>query len=412
MKSTFYVSICLLLAMAMLLGGCGSPAVNEITAKNTGKITADPAALTEEANTAVTELALRLLKNCPSDGDTLISPTSILCALAMTTNGAEGETLSQLEDLFGISADELNAYMAAFLATLDDSDGSKLSSACSLWLRDDEKLKINDSFIEKNAGYYDSAVFTAPFDAGTADSINSWVEKNTGGMVKNIIDNIPDNAMLYLINAVAFEAEWQKAYTADQVEQGSFTNAEGEDRIVDFMDSEEHTYISDGRASGFIKYYKGGRYAFAALLPENGVSLEDYISGLTGEGLRGMLTAPEAITVVASLPKFESECSLELADTLKTLGVTDIFDADTADLSGIGSYDGEPLYVSRVLHKCHIAVDEQGTKAGAATAVEAVAGAAFVQDIRYVTLNRPFVYMILDCATMTPVFIGTVTDIG
>ena len=411
MKSMFYVSICLLLAMAMLLGGCGSPAVNEITAKNTEKITADPAALTEEANKAVTELALRLLKNCPSDGDTLISPTSILCALAMTANGAEGDTLSQLEDLFGMSADELNVYMAAFLATLDDSDGSKLSSACSLWLREDEKLKINDSFIEKNAGYYDSAVLTPPFDAGTVESINSWVKKNTGGMVEKILDRIPDDAMLYLINAVAFDAKWQAVYTADQVEQGSFTNAAGEDRIADFMDSEEHTYISDGRASGFIKYYEGGRYAFAALLPESGVSLEDYISDLTGESLYAMLTAPESTTVVASLPKFESECSLELADALKELGVTDMFDAERADLSGIGSYDGEPLYVSRVLHKCHIAVNEQGTKAGAATAVEAVCGAAFVQDIKYVTLNRPFMYMILDCATMTPVFIGTVTDI-
>lgn len=187
MKSMFYVSICLLLAMAMLLGGCGSPAVSEITAKNIDKIAADPAALTEEANTAVTELALRLLKSCPSDGDTLISPTSILCALAMTANGAEGETLSQLEDLFGMSADELNAYMAAFLATLDDSEGSKLSSACSMWLRDDDKLKINDAFIEKNAGYYDSAVFTAPFDGGTLDSINSWVKKNTGGMIDRIL---------------------------------------------------------------------------------------------------------------------------------------------------------------------------------------------------------------------------------
>lgn len=411
MKSMFYVSICLLLAMAMLLGGCGSPAVNEITAKNTEKITADPAALTEEANKSVTELALRLLKNCPSDGDTLISPTSILCALAMTANGAEGDTLSQLEDLFGMSADELNVYMAAFLATLDNSDGSKLSSACSMWLREDEKLKINDSFIEKNAGYYDSAVLTAPFDAGTVESINSWVKKNTGGMVEKILDRIPDDAMLYLINAVAFDARWQAVYTADQVEQGSFTNAAGEDRIADFMDSEEHTYISDGRASGFIKYYEGGRYAFAALLPESGVSLEDYISGLTGESLHAMLTAPESTTVVASLPKFESECSLELADALKELGVTDMFDAERADLSGIGSYDGETLYVSRVLHKCHIAVNEQGTKAGAATAVEAVCGAAFVQDIKYVTLNRPFMYMILDCATMTPVFIGTVTDI-
>ena len=430
MKSMFYVSICLLLAMAMLLGGCGSPAVSEITARNTDKIAADPAALTEEANTAVTELALRLLKGCQSDGDTLISPTSILCALAMTANGAEGETLSQLEDLFGMSADELNAYMAAFLATLDDSDGSKLSSACSMWLRDDDKLKINDAFIEKNAGYYDSAlkindafieknagyydsaVFTAPFDGGTLDSINSWVKKNTDGMIDRILDKIPDDAMLYLINAVAFDAKWQTVYTADQVEQGSFTNAAGEDRIADFMDSEEHTYISDGSAAGFIKYYQGGRYAFAALLPESGVGIDEYIAGLSGESLRAMLTGAQSTTVIASLPKFDSSYSAELSDVLRALGVTELFDPDSADLSGIGSYDGMPLYVSRVLHKCHVSVNEQGTKAGAATAVENACGSAFIEEIKYVTLNRPFLYMILDCDTMTPVFIGTVTDIG
>ena len=412
MKSMFYVSICLLLAMAMLLGGCGSPAVSEITARNTDKIAADPASLTEEANTAVTELALRLLKGCQSDGDALISPTSILCALAMTANGAEGETLSQLEDLFGMSADELNAYMAAFLATLDDSEGSKLSSACSMWLRDDDKLKINDAFIEKNAGYYDSAVFTAPFDGGTLDSINSWVKKNTGGMIDRILDKIPDDAMLYLINAVAFDAKWQTVYTSDQVEQGSFTNADGEDRIADFMDSEEHTYISDGSAAGFIKYYQGGRYAFAALLPESGVGLDEYIAGLSGESLRAMLTGAQSTTVIASLPKFDSSYSAELSDVLRALGVTELFDPDSADLSGIGSYDGMPLYVSRVLHKCHVSVNEQGTKAGAATAVEAACGSAFIEEIKYVTLNRPFLYMILDCDTMTPVFIGTVTDIG
>ena len=281
-----------------------------------------------------------------------------------------------------------------------------------MWLRDDDKLKINDAFIEKNAGYYDSAVFTAPFDGGTLDSINSWVKKNTGGMIDRILDKIPDDAMLYLINAVAFDAKWQTVYTADQVEQGSFTNAAGEDRLVDFMDSEEHTYISDGSAAGFIKYYQGGRYAFAALLPERGVGLDEYIAGLSGESLRAMLTGAQSTTVIASLPKFDSSYSAELSDVLRALGVTELFDPDSADLSGIGSYDGMPLYVSRVLHKCHVSVNEQGTKAGAATAVEAACGSAFIEEIKYVTLNRPFMYMILDCETMTPVFIGTVTDIG
>ena len=125
-----------------------------------------------------------------------------------------------------------------------------------------------------------------------------------------------------------------------------------------------------------------------------------------------MLTGAQSTTVIASLPKFDSSYSAELSDVLRALGVTELFDPDSADLSGIGSYDGMPLYVSRVLHKCHVSVNEQGTKAGAATAVEAACGSAFIEEIKYVTLNRPFLYMILDCDTMTPVFIGTVTDIG
>lgn len=412
MKSMFYVSICLLLAMAMLLGGCGSAAVSEITARNTDKIAADPAALTEEANTAVTELALRLLKGCQSDGDTLISPTSILCALAMTANGAEGETLSQLEDLFGMSADELNAYMAAFLATLDDSDGSKLSSACSMWLREDPALKIKEEFLGKNARYYDSSVFTAPFDASTLSDINSWVKKNTGGMVDKILEEIPDAAMLYLINAVAFDAKWQSVYTENQVEPGTFTNAAGEDKNVDFMDSREYYYLDDGKATGFLKYYAGSHYAFAALLPNSGVALEEYIAGLSGEGLRAMLTEPQNTAVIASLPKFDSSCSLELSEALRTLGINELFDPGVAELSGIGRYADASLYVSRILHKCHVAVDEQGTKAGAVTAVEVAEGAAIIEELKYVVLNRPFLYMILDCNTMTPVFIGTLTDIS
>lgn len=411
MKKMMHASICLLLAMAVLLGGCGNGTVREVTAQNVEKTEVDPAALTDTASTAVTEFALRLLNNCDAEGDTLISPLSILCALAMTANGAENETLDQIESAVGMSIDELNEYMAAFLAALDSSEDSRLSSACSMWLRDDAELKINDAFIAENARYYDSAVFTAPFDGSTLDDINSWVKKNTGGMVDKIIDNIPDSSVLYLINAVAFDAKWRNVYTKDQVEQGTFTNAAGEDVSVDFMDSEEHVYLDDGNATGFLKYYSGGRYAFAALLPNSEIGLNEYIAGLSGEKLRAALTKSQNTTVVASLPKFDSSCSLELSDALNLLGIADLFDPEKADLSGIGSYGGAPLYVSRVLHKCHVTVDEQGTRAGAATAVDVECGAAFVQDIKYVALNRPFLYMIIDCNTMTPVFIGTVTDI-
>jgi serine protease inhibitor len=251
-----------------------------------------------------------------------------------------------------------------------------------------------------------------PFNNSTLNDINNWVEENTDGMIKDILDRIPKAAVMYLVNALAFDAEWNNIYYDYQVREGVFTKEDGVQQQAELMYSMEHQYLADTNAVGFIKYYADKKYAFAALLPDENISVIDYVDSLTGEKLASMLANPAGIQVNTAIPKFESENSIEMNDILKAMGMTDAFDYTVSDFSGIGSSIDGNLYISRVLHKTFIAVDEKGTKAGAATVEEMKDMSAEPKEIKTVYLDRPFVYMLIDCEANLPVFIGTLMDIS
>ena len=190
---------------------------------------------------------------------------------------------------------------------------------------------------------------------------------------------------------------------------------DGTRQDVDMMHSEEYTYLEDDLATGFIKYYKDRKYAFVAMLPNEGVSVSQYVDSLTGEHLRELLNNPQDLTVFASIPKFETEYDIEMSEVLQKMGMTDAFDWQVADFSRLGTYnvDGMNICINRVLHKTFISVSEQGTRAGAATAVEMVAeGAMEIVEFKEVVLDRPFVYMLIDCETNLPFFIGTMMNVN
>ena len=216
---------------------------------------------------------------------------------------------------------------------------------------------------------------------------------------------------MYLINALAFDAEWQVVYNESRVRDGVFTKEDGTKQNVELMYSEEQRFLEDTDATGFIKYYADQKYAFAALLPNEGVSVSDYIASLSGEKLHGMLSNARMVEVNAAIPKFEMEYEVQMNEIQKEMGMTDAFDPNASDLSGLGSSTRGNLFVSRVLHKTFITVDEKGTKAGAATVVEVSEESAPV-EVEEVYLNRPFVYMLIDCETNLPFFIGTAMDMG
>ena len=277
-------TMALFLALALLLlTACGGPAYQAEELK--GDASAVPAASAEAdlhgaGADAVTAFAVELLRQTDEGGSTLLSPVSVVYALAMTANGAAGETLAQMESVLGLSLEELNAYLRTYTDRLPEETGGRCSLANSIWLRDEaDRLTVEQSFLDAAAAWYDASVFSAPFDKSTLRDINAWVSDHTGGRIPSIVNQIPESAMIYLINALAFEGEWEDIYREDQVSGGTFTTEDGREQPAELMYGAESAYLEDSFATGFLKYYKDRNYAFAALLPNEGVSLEE-LSGL------------------------------------------------------------------------------------------------------------------------------------
>ena len=412
--SLVIISLLLVCAMAVNLTGC----TMEVQAKDLmDGITPNQVNALDDLgsqNADVTDFAIRLFKASEESGkNTLISPLSVLCALAMTANGAEEETLAQMEEVLGMTTEELNLYLYSYMQNLPQGEKYKLSLANSICFTEDERFTVNQDFLQTNANYYGADIYKAPFDNQTLKDINNWVKQNTDEMIPEILDKIPDEAIMYLVNALAFEAEWMEIYEKQQVRDGKFTKEDGTKQDVEFMYGTEGTYLEDENAIGFKKYYKGGKYAFVAMLPNEGVSVSEYIASLNGESLNALLSNPQYGTVYTSIPKFETEYTVEMAEILKGMGMTEAFDMYNADFEGLGTSTAGNIYISRVLHKTFISVGEKGTKAGAATVVEMADGAAAEpQEPKEVYLDRPFVYMLIDCENNIPFFIGTMMDVN
>ena len=372
---------------------------------------AEPAPADPESSEAAVDFALRLFRAGFRNGEnTLLSPLSVLNALGMTANGAAGETLAQMEDVFGLDRDQLNRYLRRFPASSDRPEDSALRQANSIWFNAGSGFTVDPAFLQTNADWYGADLFLACFDQATLGEINGWVNEKTDGMIPAILDRVPADAVMYLINALAFEADWERPYRRDDVRPGEFTAANGTKRNVEFLVSKERLYLENELAVGFLKPYAGGKYAFAALLPQEDVSLESLVDSLSGASLQALFGELRTETVSASLPKFETSWSAELSGLLRSLGMELPFDAANADFSGMGTADSGGLSISRVLHKTSLSVTEQGTRAGAATAVEMLKGISLNEH--QVVLDRPFVYMIVDGETFLPIFIGVLADPG
>lgn len=365
-------------------------------------------------NKEVTDFAMRLFKAGNIAGEnTLISPLSVLCALAMTANGAQDETLLQMEAVLGMPKEQLNRYVYSYMENLPQGKKYKLSLANSIWFTEDKRFTVNQDFLQTNADYYGAGIYSAPFNEQTCDDINRWVKDNTDGMIEKIINNIPAEAVMYLVNALAFEAEWSDIYEKHQVRDGVFTKEDGSTQEVKLMYGSDGSYLEDENASGFIKYYKGGKYAFVAMLPKEGVKVADYVSTLDGEKVSAMLANPKYATVRTAIPKFKTSFEVEMSGILAGMGMERAFDEDNAEFGALGTSNAGNIFISRVIHKTYIEVGEKGTRAGAATVVEMSDKAAMIEEEpKEVYLDRPFVYMIIDCENNIPFFIGTMMDAG
>jgi len=360
---------------------------------------------TAEYKLAAANFGVKLFAEVASkEGNQLISPYSVMTVLQLAANGAANKTLTEFESMLGgIGISELNAYLTGVTKAF----GNGLTSANSLWIRNETaKLNVNEKYLEDAVKYFGASVYSAPFNTDTVKDINAWISHNTKGRVQNMLNKLDESTLTALVNAVTFDAKWQSGYSDYQVNNGDFTDIYGKKCAVSMMTSVEHAYIDNNEVTGFIKPYDSG-YSFVALLPRG--DIKEYIASLTGEKLLDTVSEARTKNVVAKLPCFTYGTSYELNDAISHMGWNDAFDPDKADFSEMGSTSlgNGRICIGGVIHQAQITVDKAGTQAGAATIVTSAPGSSGNEETYYVTLDRPFVYLIIDNATSLPLFIGS-----
>lgn len=402
--------LCSSMIFSALLTGCGANEqitysdktvnlMDGITAQEHNTDIAD-----ESAYEKYNDFAINLLKNNLSDNSNItVSPASAIFALAMTANGADGKTNEEMLALFSENSNsELNVRLYQYIKSIQD-DNSGVKIANSIWINNNTGFEPSKDFLQTNADYYNSSVFSAPFDDSTAQDINKWVSFNTDGRIPELVKKINSNTIMSLINTILFDAEWKEPFDVNKSYDSDFNNADGTKSEIKMMNSDNERYISDDNTKGFVKEYSNG-YEFVALLPEEGMSVDDYLNDLTAEKLSSMLGKNTAETAHITIPAFKNSSELNLNKSLQTMGMKAAFDSESADFSKIGNSQNGNIFIESVMQKTEITVDELGTKASAATKVEMMEGAALIENI--VICDRPFIYFIFESETKMPLFAG------
>ena len=341
----------------------------------------------------------------------LLSPLSATLCLALINNGAAGNTRLQIENAIGLSTDQLNSSTYAYTHSLYTSEDCKVSLANSIWLKDGA-LNVKPTFLQANADWYGAQAYRSPFDSTTLSDINNWCYNHTDGKIDKILDSIDPLDVMYLINAVDFDAKWETEYERGDIENGVFNNYDSTQSDVKMLYSTQYGYLMDETCVGFAKNYKGGKYSFVGLLPNEGTDIYDFVNALNEEKWTALWDTakdnPER-KVHIRMPEFTYETEMPLNSAFKALGIEDMFSPSLADFSGID--DAQELYCSYVKQKAFIQVDRNGTKAAAVTIGGFNKLSAAPLDPLYITLDRSFVYAIVDNEYKLPLFLGMVSHL-
>lgn len=431
------LSAMLAATMAFSLSGCGTKGekennnVPEKTKYESENLLDDlqvvvdpPKKIDSDVNASAIDFSINLFKSSVLDtvnngGNAMVSPESVLFALGMTANGASGETLKEMENVLcpGYDISKINDYCYAILDKRRASEKAKIKVANSIWLNNSlSDVIVSEDFLKTDKTYYDADVFKSSFDDNTLKDINSWVNDNTDGMIKDIMNRISVDDVMYLINAVAFDAKWETAYKEDGEsvkDDIDFTNFDQSVAKVTMLYSTESGFMSNENCKAFVKPYEGGQYGFMGILPNEGIELNDFISGMNKDWFLELYNSMDSeYEVYTGIPEFTSDYSMSMSDVMKTMGMEQAFDPDNADFSNMIKSSDDNVFIDDVLHKTHIEVDSNGTKAAAATVVVMDKGIGPVRGkIESIVLDRPFVYAIVDIETGMPLFIGAINSL-
>ncbi|ESN95905.1 hypothetical protein HELRODRAFT_157615 [Helobdella robusta] len=345
------------------------------------------------------------------------SPTSISYALAVTMLGADGRTKNQMKSVLkfkDISDDKIHSPLAELnVQLLDTKRKYELYIANKLY--GEVSYKFKDDFLQNCKKFYGANVESLDFKNQPSECesiINSWVEEHTNKKIKNLLSGVLNElTRLVLVNAVYFKGDWNKKFNKNETSEQHFHVSEDTKMKVPMMYFMEiklkYCYDEDLKCQIIDLPYVDGAMSFIVILPDlNATCLASVEKKLTVPILNNL---PQKLhnykTLELWLPKFKLESSFELGDVLKKLGLVDLFEHGRADLSKM---DGtRELYVSKVVHKAFVDVNEEGSEAAAATAVVCVEYCAMIMsDPIIFRADHPFIFMIRDNKTGEHVFMG------
>jgi serpin B len=346
--------------------------------------------------------------NESNQANVLISPLSISIALGMTLNGATDETKTGIEKalkMSGLTLDNINDYYKVMQTTLPTIDPkTTLNIANSIWYKTGYPVKTE--FLTVNKNYFNAEVREMDFSQAWAkDTINNWIARKTNNHIKDMLDQIPADVVMYLINAVYFKGMWKQPFNVKATKETNFTNYLNTQQKVNMMyQKDTFSYFANEKAQYLDMPYGNNAFSMTVILPTQISSVNDVLETLDTESWNLALNKMESEEVMVYLPRFKSKSKFLLNNVLKSMGMARAFE-DNDEFRNMANSD---LYISRVLHDTAIEVTEEGTVAAAATIVEMTEKAMFNSIFN---ANRPFIYIIREKSTGVILFIGKTDNI-
>ena len=346
------------------------------------------------------------------DGNVFLSPTSASMALGMTLNGAATTTLDsmrlalRLGDASQADVNEGFRSLIDLLRGLDNS--SRFEIANSIWAQ--AGMAFSPSFLDAGRTGFDAEVRALDFASPAAlPTINDWVKQKTGGKIPTILDQIAANEVMFLINAIYFKGSWRVAFDPARTRAAAFHAADGTTQNVPTMILEpsrlRHGWTADAEVVELL--YGNGAFAMTIVLPRPGKTLGDLVAGLDTARWAEWTGAAHEAEIGLTLPRFRLEYQRKLNDDLSALGMRIAFDNQRADFTRMADVAPERLYLTKVIQKTFVDVNEEGTEAAAATSV----GVGLTSLPMTVAVDRPFLFAIRERLSGTILFLGQVTRI-
>ena len=356
---------------------------------------------------------LREVNGAHEGRNVFISPLSASMALGMTLNGARSTTFEGMRTALGLDGLEMPAIdegyrdLIALLRGLDPR--VELQIANSVWFH--EGVPFEQDFLDASAAFFGARVEGLDFRSPAAlTTINDWVKEATAGRIPKLLDEIEDEEVMFLINAIYFKGLWTTPFEKSRTVDAPFHLESGATVAVPMMSRTGPIATAYDASTIMVDLpYGGTAYSMTLVLPREGTTAETLAAEMTPARWNALLTALAPTEIVLGVPRFRVEWSGELKEPLAALGMAEAFDRDRADFRGISQavYDaGQRLFLTRVVQKTFVAVDEAGTVAAAATAV----GVGIDSAPMEVRFDRPFLVAIRERLSGTILFVGKIAD--